>query len=195
MAGNAYLRVEQGAAPVFVWLDGHKPIRTRQEEKTDHAFTKAGLQVTYWLLTHPDRVNDTVRAIAAETNVALETVVRTRNSLKKQGYLISLSTRTWGLTNRKKLLEKWVDAYTHRLKPRLLLGRLQPAKGTRLDDWTTWPITGPQTQWGGEPAANLLTGHLRPALLTLYSAQEKSDLMRQFRLLPADSGVAGKKPP
>lgn len=185
-AGNAYLRVQAPGGPVFVWLDGQKPTRVKEDLYADHAFTKAGLQVTFWLLTHPERVNDTVRTVAAETNVGLETVVRTKTSLKKQGYLMSLTPDTWGLTNRQKLLDKWVDAYTHRLKPRLLVGRYRPAKGVSLDDWASWPLDWPQTQWGGEPAADVLTGFLRPARLTLYSQQEKPELMRRLRLLPAE---------
>ncbi len=96
---------------------------------------------------------------------------------------------SWLLVNRVKLLDKWVDAYTQRLKPSLLVGHYKLMKELDIRDWQEWPLTGPETSWGGEPAADLLTDHLQPAYLTLYTRQTKTDVMKQFKLLPTQPGA------
>lgn len=183
-AGNAYLNFATAETPLLIWIDGQRPERS-SVERADHAFTKAGLRVTYWYLTQPHRVNEPIRTIAQEVGVGLETVHRVRQSLQQQQFLIWKTATSWLFVKRAKLLDKWVDAYTHRLKPSLLIGQYTLVKGRDLHDWRDWPLPGPETSWGGEPAADLLTDYLRPAHLTLYTRQARMDIMRHFQLLPA----------
>jgi len=185
-AGNAYLNFNTEEAPILIWIDGQRPERL-SVERADHAFTKAGLRVTYWYLTQPQRVNEPIRTIAQEVGVGLETVHRVRQSLQQQQFLIWKTATSWLFVKRAKLLDKWIDAYTHRLKPSLLIGHYTLVKGRDLHDWRDWPLPGPETSWGGEPAADLLTDYIRPAHLTLYTRQAKIEIMRHFRLLPAGS--------
>ncbi len=186
-AGNTYLNSTHTPTPLYIWTDGHRPERLATE-RADHAFTKAGLRVTYWYLINPNRVNETIRTVAQEVGVGLETVHRVQQSLQQQQFLIRKTDTIWLLINRAKLLGKWVDAYNHRLKPALLMGHFTLASGRDVRDWRDWFPLPSETVWGGEPAADLLTDYLRPAHLTLYTRQAKTELMRQFRLLPAEAG-------
>lgn len=182
-AGNAYLKIDTAGLPFLVWIEGQKPVR-HIEEKADHAFTKAGLRVTYWLLTHPEQVNETMRTLAQAVGVSLETVHRARASLQQRGFLLELSKNEWQLTNRKNLLDKWIDAYVTRLQPGLLRGRYRLLKNESMADWEKQPIDAPLTQWGGEPAADGLTDFLRPATWIIYTREATQTIMKQLRLLP-----------
>lgn len=181
--GNAYLKTRDTANPLFVWIEGRKPIR-RNEEKADHAFTKAGLRITYWLLTHPDQANETIRTIAQEAGASLETVHRAKASLQQRGFLLEIRKDEWKLVNRRALLDKWIEAYATRLQPGLLLGRYRLLTGKSIAEWQDACLDSPPTQWGGEPAADGLTDFLRPAQWILYTRQPAREIMKTLRLLP-----------
>lgn len=186
--GNIYLRVETAGLPVVVWIEGRKPVR-QLEERADHAFTKAGLRVTFGLLSHPDWVNETVRTIAQEVGTGLETVLRAKSSLQQRGFLKEMRQGEWKLVNRKALLDKWIEAYATRLQPGLLLGRYRLLPGKSITDWQAALLESPRTQWGGEPAADGLTDFLQPAEWVLYTRQPAREVMKQLRLLPdSDNG-------
>jgi hypothetical protein len=183
-AGNIYLNVGGPTGlPFLIWIEGRKPIR-HAEEKANHAFTKAGLRVTYWLLTHPELVNETMRTVAQAVNVSLDTVHRARVSLQQRSFLLEISKNKWLLTNRKNLLDKWIEAYATSLQPSLLRGRFRLLKNESMGDWKQQPIETPLTQWGGEPAADGLTDFLRPAEWILYTRETTQAVMKQLRLLP-----------
>lgn len=182
-AGNMYLRVDGLGFPFLVWVEGRKPVK-RAEEKADHAFTKAGLRVTYWLLTHPDLINEPMRTIAQQAGTSLETVHRAKISLQQRGFIIEVHKKEWTLVNRKTLIDKWIEAYATRLQPSLLLGRYRLLKNESIANWAEKPLDTPVTQWSGEPAADGLTGLLRPAEWTIYTRQPVRDVVSQLRLLP-----------
>ncbi|RCR68487.1 hypothetical protein DUE52_17260 [Larkinella punicea] len=182
-AGNAYLRIENAGFPVFVWIEGRKPLK-RIGEKTDHAFTRAGLRVTYWLITHPDLINETIRTIAQQAGASLETVHRVKISLQQRGFLSEIRTGEWKLSSRKTLLDKWIEAYATRLQPGLLIGRYRLLKKESIGNWENQVLEMPLTQWGGEPAADGYTDFLRPAEWIVYTRQSTREVMKQLRLLP-----------
>ncbi|WP_375446097.1 type IV toxin-antitoxin system AbiEi family antitoxin [uncultured Fibrella sp.] len=182
-AGNTYLRIDGLGSPFLVWIEGRKPVK-RAEEKADHAFTKAGLRVTYWLLTHPDQINEPMRTIAQQAGASLETVHRAKSSLQQRGFIMEIRKKEWALVNRKTLIDKWIEAYATRLKPSLLIRRYRQLKSASTNDWTTKLLDTPMTQWGGEPAADGLTGLLRPAEWTIYTRQSAKEVADQLRLLP-----------
>ncbi|PRY22291.1 hypothetical protein CLV58_1464 [Spirosoma oryzae] len=187
--GNVYLKLTINELPFLLWIDGRKPDR-RVDGKADHAFTKAGLRVTYWLLINPNRANETIRVIAQEAGGSLETVHRAKASLQDRGFLMEVRRGEWKLMNRKLLLDKWLEAYAARLQPSLLRGRYRLLKNETLADWNLQPLETPLTQWGGEPAADSLTNFLRPATWTLYTRQPTQVVARQLRLLPdAENGL------
>ena len=45
------------------------------------------------------------------------------------------------------------------------------------------------TCWGAEPAGELLTNNLKPAELTLYTLENEMQLVRNYRIVPKQTGA------
>lgn len=163
-AGNAY--VQQPG--VLLWVTGRKPARKIAAPQLGRAFQPTGLQVLFALLCHPEWVSLPYRELAARAGVAHGTVGWAMGDLIEQGFVTELKGKrgTRRLYQGERLLALWADAYARQLRPRTLLGRYYvPA----LDGWQEWPLEKHAAQWGGEPAAALLTRYLKPGALTLYA--------------------------
>jgi hypothetical protein len=163
-AGNAYLQ-QPG---VLLWVTGRKPVRKAAALQLGRAFQPTGLQVLFALLCHPEWVNLPYRELAARAGVAHGTVGWAMGDLIEQGFVTELKGKrgTRRLYQGERLLALWTDAYARQLRPRTLLGRYHVPT---LDGWPDWPLDKHAAQWGGEPAAALLTRYLKPGELTLYA--------------------------
>jgi hypothetical protein len=135
-------------------------------------FHRAGIQVIFAVLADPYReggkkalLNQTVRAIQAQTGVALGSIGAIVGSLAELGYIIE-DDNLRCLVNRKQLFEKWVAAYVDRLRPKLVVKRYRSKGGSW---WNGVPSLGEGNYWGGEVAASKLTGFLKAELATIYS--------------------------
>jgi hypothetical protein len=69
------------------------------------------------------------------------------------------------------------------LRPKLVKERYR-LKG----DWQELVYNHHKTVWGGEPAADLLTNHLRPEKFILYTKENRTDLIKNYRLMPDING-------
>ena len=49
-------------------------------------------------------------------------------------------------------------------------------------------LNNTNTFWGGEPAADLLTNHLRPEKFLIYTRENRMELMKNYRLMPDKNG-------
>ncbi len=179
-AGNIYI----SNGNLLLWLDGQKPIHRDAEKKTNRAFTKAGLKVVYAFLQNPEAVNFTYREIASFAKVALGTINEAILGLKETGHILDVNKNRMILSNKKELLENWIIGYRNILKPSLLLGTYHFG-GSKLWDQLELPATA---VWGGEPAGDLETGHLNPEQWTIYTAQEKNELVKILKLAPRSDG-------
>ncbi|WP_025764998.1 type IV toxin-antitoxin system AbiEi family antitoxin [Dyadobacter tibetensis] len=179
-AGNIYISNDN----LLLWLDGQKPVNLDVEKKTNRAFTKAGLKVVYAFLQNPEAVNFTYREIASYAKVALGTINEAILALKETGHILEVNKNRMILSNKKELLENWIIGYRNILKPSLLLGTYHFG-GSKLWDQLELPATA---IWGGEPAGDLETGHLNPEQWTIYTAQEKNELVKILKLAPRSDG-------
>jgi hypothetical protein len=182
-AGNTYLNLP----PVYVFLDGQKADLKERDEK-NRAFTKAGLKLVFAFLERPELLNEPYRTIASETGVVLNTISKVISGLKGAGYIIATASKSMQLINTNALFERWIQEYELRLKPDLIIGRFRFAKSEDFYNWKNLKINIPSTQWGGEPAADLLTNYLNPEILTIYTEEGKIALMKHFKLLPDPAG-------
>lgn len=173
--------------PVYVYLDGQKAGLKERDEK-NRAFTKAGLKLVFAFLERPELLNEPYRTIASETGVVLNTISKVISGLKGAGYIITTASKSMQLINTKALFERWIQEYELRLKPDLIIGRFRFAKSEDFYNWKNLKINIPSTQWGGEPAADLLTNYLNPEILTIYTEEGKITLMKHFKLLPDPGG-------
>lgn len=181
--GNIYLK----QAGITLWLDGQKPLPPKTE-KGNRAFTKTGIKVLFHFLLDDKLVQMRYREIANITQVALGNVNYIMNGLKELNFVIEVSNQAFRLNNKKELLQKWMVAYEERLKPALLIGTFRFLKEEDFTNWKTLPIQKDKTWWGGEPAGDLFTNYLRPAELVLYTTETRNDLIKNYRLIPDDTG-------
>jgi len=180
-AGNVYLE-HKG---LFILVQGQK--KKIQKDKYRHrAFTKSGLKVVFQLLIDKALINAPYRTIAKQASVSSDTVSKTISSLQNLGFIIHVNQERIKLTNPKQLVERWIYQYGDKLKPSLLLGQFRFLD--KQQDWQKITLQSTDSQWGGEPAAELLTNYLRAELLTLYTAERMATLMKQYRLVPDEAG-------
>lgn len=176
--GNMYLKHD----PIWLWLDTNPPI-TMKKETGNRAFTKTGLKVLFYLLSHKNNVNDPQRVIAENTGVALGNIPKIIEGLKETGYLLQLDKKTFTWERREELIHRWINEYETTLKPQLFIGRFH------LDqNWKDLIIDNTFETWGGEPAGDLLTNYLRPEELELFTMRNRLDFIKKYKFKPAEDG-------
>ena len=160
--GNAYLR----APGLCVFTRGERPQGTAAHRVgTRGGGTATALRVVFAVLCTPELLNAPYRDIVAAAGVALGAVGWVFCDLQGRGYVMGgQRARNRRLVEFGRLIEEWVTTYPIRLRPKLNPQRfraLNPIwrEKTRLPDGALW---------GGEVAANILSGHLKPATRTLY---------------------------
>jgi hypothetical protein len=169
------------------FIDVHKPIPP-EKEKGNRAFTKTGLKVIFHLLIDDQLLNFPHREIAEMTQVAHGNIAYILQGLKENGFLVQLNKNTFRLNNKKELLEKWMVTYKETLQPAIKIGRFKFANGKDFINWKDIPLEEGKTWWGGEPAGDLLTNYLRPGELTLYTTENRNELIRNYKLIPDNNG-------
>jgi len=175
VAGNAYIN----KPPLFIFIKGNKLTDKYRPEPPTRAFRPAGLQVVFALLCNPGLENAPLREIAKAATVALGTVGWVVDDLKKTGYLIDMGKRGRRLVRKENLLNRWVTTYPEQLRPKQLIGRF------RADNYDWWKHTELQAfnaYWGGEVAATILTGYLKPQIVTIYTNQPVGKLLLKNKL-------------
>ena len=162
-AGNGYIN----QPPVYLFVKGNKAKLEIKAPTVNRVFKQTGLRVLYALLCNPGMENDTYRTIAAKTGVALGMVNWVFKDLNELGFILETGTgraKKIRLINKEKLLERWLNAYTEQLRPKLLLGRYRGTDGW----WQNAQLKPEQALWGGETAAAKLTDYLKPQEITVY---------------------------
>lgn len=159
--GNSYLNLP----PIYVNITGKKPVLETKQE-TNKAFDISGLKLIYGFLCDKSLVSTSYREIAEQTSIALGTVGTLLKGLVDAGYLIEQGEAgKRQLINRRKLLDRWVEAYPEKLKPKLRVGEFIS------DDtswWKTFDIAKFGAYWGGEVGAEKYTSYLKPQMATIY---------------------------
>jgi hypothetical protein len=176
--GNVFIK-KRG---LFLYVDTQKVLNI-EKNNGNRAFTKTGLKVLFYLLQHKDAINLTQRELAKKAGVGLGNIPQVIMGLKATGYLIPLNSKTYVWENRTELLERWIAGYATVLRP-----KLKKEKYTLKTHWQAIPFDHTKTFWGGEPAADLLTNHLRPEKFLIYTQESRLDLTKNYRLMPDKNG-------
>lgn len=180
--GNAYIRTNTN----LIWLEhGRKP--DKEKNIRNRAFTKTGIKVLFLYLHNDEWVNLPYRTIANMAGVALGTIPPVIDALKQLGYLINIDEKRYQLVNKEELLNKWAEAYGEKLKPALKIGNFF-AKTLDKDNWKNFQFNDYTMNWGGEPAADLLTNYLKPDKLTIYTTKTTKELMIDYNFYPDENG-------
>jgi len=187
-AGNAYLE----APGLYVLIKGQEVSATQVIE--DHSRlggSASSLRMIFVLLVDPDLIRAPYRRIAQSAGIALGTVGWVFRDLAQRG-LVTDPDKAQGrrMLEPRRLLDEWITSYAVRLRPKLHARRFQGP------DATWWREINPlefDAWWGGEIAADGLTGMLKPSTQTLYVAPEKRqsslrNLVGRYRLRPDPTG-------
>ncbi len=183
MNGNINIETEN----FLLKVEGQRKKHFRPE-KYGRAFTKAGLKAIFLFLINENEINDTYREIARNADIAIGNVKRIHEGLLEEGYALRVNEKELKLTNRKELLQKWITAYTEKLKPRLFIGNFRFNNPDEFINWKNLNLERTLTQWGGEGAGNIYTNYLQPEVLTLYTNEKKVNMIKEYRLLPDPDG-------
>lgn len=171
----------------FLWLDNNKSLKLNKE-KTNRAFTKTGLKAVFHFLQFEEDINLPYRIIANLTNTALGNVPNILKGLKEQGFLLQLSEKEFKLQNKRELFKRWRTTYQQDLKPTLEIGTFRFLKQEDFLNWRNIQLTSGKSWWGGEPAADIYTNFLKPEVLTIYTLESRSEIMKNYRLVPDPKG-------
>ena len=180
--GNALINEKS----LHVFIKGNRPAKLPAMESRGRAFKPGGLKIVHALFTNPELLNASYREIAASAGVALGTVGQVCQDLKYAGFLVEPRKMQRKLEQRKRLFERWVEAYLESLKPKLLIGRYTSDKA---DWWKSVDISKYGAAWGGEVAVAKTTPYLKPQKMTIYLDQEGPSLLpSELRLHKDEAG-------
>lgn len=185
-AGNAYLKQKD----FYINVRGNDPKAEltmnnpvpAQKRGTGRAFTPTGMRVVFEFLKDPNLVNAPYREIVERTGVALGTVGWVTNDLKAQGIILDRGGEN-RIKEWKVLLDKWIEAYPLKLRPKFIMGRF------RAENPHWWEDLGAEllnAQWGGEIAAAKLTRYLKPQIATLYTRENLVEIVQLGQLRKAN---------
>lgn len=177
-AGNTFIDQDK----VFILIEGKK---TEKDYTSKPLFTKTSIKLIFHLLTMEGLAEKTYREISEVAGVSLDTISRTMNVLKENRFLIEVTANQLELVRKEALLKRWIPEYGDRLKPKLLMGRFRFLKE---NSWKDLEFDPSKTQWGGEPGADKLLNILHPEKFTIYTMEEKTDLVNNYRLIPDADG-------
>ena len=161
--GNAYIN----HPPLYVYVTGNRQATLAAKgEEVNRAFDPTGLKLIFGLLCNPNLLNRPYREIAKQTGIALGAVGNALKGLTDAGFVVDKGRgKERRLINKQKLLDRWVETYPEKLKPKLLVGEFL------ADDpywWQHIDVEQYGAYWGGEVAAANYTNHLKPQNALLY---------------------------
>lgn len=181
-AGNALLRWER----MLVDVRGRRRMDLPNSPASQsRLFSASGVRVIFALLSWPSLVNRPLREIAHVAKTSLGTAQATISGLKNAGYIFAPGSGEHSLIRTRELLDRWVEAYSIRLEPKLGKGYF----ASTLPDWWMGADFNPGdfgVQVGGEAAAWMMDGFLKPTTCTLYSDDLPLDLIKARRLHRVD---------
>ncbi|WP_329606711.1 type IV toxin-antitoxin system AbiEi family antitoxin [Paraburkholderia polaris] len=161
-SGNAIMQSNGN----LIMISGEKRTSAASRIK-DRAWTAKGMKVVLALLCDRTLINAGQRVIAQRAGVSLGTAQSTFRDLLERGDIVQRKDG-YVLANAARMLDEWAALYPSRLRNQLMVNRY------RAEDPAWWRNIDPQSeqcQFGGEVAAALLTGYLKPAAVTLYCQQ------------------------
>lgn len=169
--GNAFLHGPNW----FVLVKGqHPPARTETDFDTLEApkgGTPTALRTVFALLCRPELLNAPYRDIKQAAGVALGAIGGVFFDLNKRG--LTTGGQKKGdrrILERQRMIEEWVTNYPIKLRPKLMAKRFH---AENPDWWKGLDVMRYEALWGGEVAAERLTGHLKPNTVTLYMRPER----------------------
>lgn len=183
-AGNVYL-AETGFFALVVGCPPPAGMKIGPPARPRQLLNPKGTKVLFVLLARPEYLNRPYRDIADAAGVALGTVNGVVANLKRTGYMVDLGKNGKQLLQRPALIEKWTAAYAEQLVPRHIVRRF---RAETPDWWKKANLGAHNALWGGDVAADRMTGYLKPGEITLYAKSIPATLLREQRMRADPAG-------
>jgi hypothetical protein len=182
--GNCFLRKDG----LYILIEDQKGYGSSSRARSGRAFKKSGLKVIFLLLQKAESINDPYRTIGDRVGVSHGTVRYVLEDLATLGYVEVTSTGERLLSKRDDLIKRWAERYGEALRPRLLRGRYRSRNQATRTVWRDIELDATRTLWGGEVAADHITGMLKPETATLYTREDTSDVLKKLKAVPDPDG-------
>lgn len=180
LAGNMYLH----RPPIFIDRQGYKPAPEHKalvaRQQTGKAFQPKGMKLVMMLLLDPELVNQPMRVIAEQAEVALGTVKQVLDDLKHLSFIIEKGQKGKVLAEQDLLLTRWLEAYPSNMEAKLeqslyTTDNIEILKQAKLEQYGAL--------WGGEVAAEAYTHYLKPGTYLIYADKNtQTTLLKTLRL-------------
>jgi hypothetical protein len=180
-AGNLFVRT----GTTYLYIIG-RPRPDHIGRRTYQALTPAGMKILFALLCKPELAGMTYRQIGATAQVALGAVGPVLQDLEIRGFLRRRGKGTAALERAEELLHEWVVQYPAILRPKLNARRYTADRDRVLN----LDLKALEAYWGGEVAAERLTGYLKAEHLLVYTRGTIKELLIQGRMRLATNGDA-----
>ena len=146
---------------------------------------KSELLVGFYLLQDKANSHKNIRQIAADLSLSIGSVHNALRQMQDNGFLIEIDGRRV-LRKRSMLIDRWARAYPS-FRQKNLIARFSFLNQQIRQQWAD--IRLPHTlSWGGEPAAALLDGYIRPQIWDIYTADNANTMIATARMIPSAQG-------
>ena len=132
------------------------------------------------LLLKPELVNQPMRVLAEQAEIALGTVKQVLDDLKQLTFILDKGKKGFVLNEKDLLLTRWLDAYPRNIEAKLEQRLYVPQD---IEQLRNVPLDKYGALWGGEVAADAYTHYLTPKTYQIYADTEAHKaLLKTFRL-------------
>jgi hypothetical protein len=183
IAGNCHIRENK----LLIHISGKRYAR-RSRVNQPRAFQEAGIKLIFQFLVDPEKTKLPYRDLAELSNISLGSVGMIMQELADLNFILR-TKQTKKLKNTRELINRWITAYHDVLRPRLMKKQMRFTNKESFNKWKEISLEqndGPAF-WGGEPAANLITGYLHPGIFTIYTNRSWLSF-REIGLVPDENG-------
>jgi hypothetical protein len=178
-AGNAYIN---DGAGIYVYVTGRRGDAELQFT-ANNTMTPAALKMMFAALAEPELLNAPYRDISIQARISTGAISKAFDTLQSRELIGSTASGKRMIRTPELFLNEWASGYAGRLKPKLRKYRFAIDS---LDEFLNWTPGLRLSAWGGEPAAMILTGHLKPQECTVYIDMDDphalKDIVKSFRL-------------
>ncbi|RJG16083.1 type IV toxin-antitoxin system AbiEi family antitoxin [Massilia cavernae] len=188
-AGNAFINDGNG---LYIFISGRRADDSSRFALEGSTITPAALRMMFAFLADPSMLNAAYRDISVAVRVSTGAIGKVFETLEARGFIAKAPNGKRIIAAPDLLLSEWATGYLGRLKPKLKTYRFRgpsPAEfsarwnpGYRESAWG----------WGGEAAAAIQTGHLKPETCTVYIDMDAPGalhaMVKDFKLKADPSG-------
>jgi hypothetical protein len=184
-SGNIFLH----NPPLYIHVIGEK--RKERIVKPTAAFKSNGLKVIFTIIKTPEAVNWRYRRLSEASGISLGSIGPIFHDLRRKGFIRLSGKRSRNIAHPDGLLNRWDMQYPEELRPRLFLNRYRLAGAKPIPEILhtaeEQALLG-KILIGGELAASIITGQIRPEKATLHLVGDPAEITTQLRLIQDSNG-------